>query len=128
MNHLKMITNDCVVIRVETPEGTLYVNFIEDEAGQPFEVKIEIGKSGSTIRAWTEVTSRLISELLQAGKDVYDIIPIISNNTSDRIKRTKNNVLIRSGSDGVAYALYRYLDDKYPNIWNRRHSRLRRYE
>jgi ribonucleoside-diphosphate reductase alpha chain len=46
---------------MKTPSGTMHLTMNHDDSGQPFEVFIEIGKAGSSIKAMAECIGRLIS-------------------------------------------------------------------
>ena len=39
-------------VKVQTPDGTMYLIIMENEHGMPSRVDIQIGKSGTNIRAW----------------------------------------------------------------------------
>jgi len=48
-------------VSMKTPSGTAHITMNHDDSGQPFEVFIEIGKAGSSIKAMAEAIGRLIS-------------------------------------------------------------------
>lgn len=48
-------------VSMKTPSGTAHITMNHDSSGQPFEVFIEIGKAGSSIKAMAECIGRLIS-------------------------------------------------------------------
>jgi len=48
-------------VSMKTPSGTAHITMNHDEKGQPFEVFVEIGKAGSSIKAMAEAIGRLIS-------------------------------------------------------------------
>jgi ribonucleoside-diphosphate reductase alpha chain len=48
-------------VSLKTPSGTAHITMNHDSSGQPFEVFIEIGKAGSSIKAMAECIGRLIS-------------------------------------------------------------------
>ena len=48
-------------VSMKTPSGTMHLTMNHDDSGQPFEVFIEIGKAGSSIKAMAECIGRLIS-------------------------------------------------------------------
>ena len=48
-------------VSLKTPSGTAHITMNHDASGQPFEVFIEIGKAGSSIKAMAECIGRLIS-------------------------------------------------------------------
>ncbi|HEY4694521.1 MAG TPA: adenosylcobalamin-dependent ribonucleoside-diphosphate reductase [Candidatus Nanoarchaeia archaeon] len=54
-----------VTRRIATPVGHAFVTINEDEAGNPFEVFINVGKAGSDITADAEAIGRLISLALR---------------------------------------------------------------
>jgi ribonucleoside-diphosphate reductase alpha chain len=54
-----------VTVKKATPVGTAFVTMNDDEAGQPFEVFVETGKTGSDIKAMAEAMGRLMSLVLR---------------------------------------------------------------
>jgi ribonucleoside-diphosphate reductase alpha chain len=50
-----------VTVSMKTPSGTAHITMNHDEKGQPFEVFVEIGKAGSSVKAMAEAIGRLIS-------------------------------------------------------------------
>ncbi|HKV41493.1 MAG TPA: adenosylcobalamin-dependent ribonucleoside-diphosphate reductase [Blastocatellia bacterium] len=53
-----------------TPSGTAHITMNEDEAEQPFEVFVEIGKAGSDVKAMAEAMGRLMSLILRMASPV----------------------------------------------------------
>lgn len=97
--------------RVETPDGTMFATIVElDNA--PFELHIQIGKAGTPLRAWCSAMERLLSLCFRSGLPIISIIAEISGHTSSRWRSQKPGVQIRSGPEGLAYAIMRYGDDK----------------
>src|SRR5437667_9669945 len=54
-----------VTVKKPTPVGTAFVTMNDDEDGQPFEVFVETGKTGSDIKAMAEAMGRLMSLVLR---------------------------------------------------------------
>jgi ribonucleoside-diphosphate reductase alpha chain len=54
-----------VTVKKATPVGTAFVTMNDDEDGQPFEVFVETGKTGSDIKAMAEAMGRLMSLVLR---------------------------------------------------------------
>jgi len=48
-------------VSMKTPSGTAHITMNHDDSGEPFEVFVEIGKAGSSIKAMAEGIGRLIS-------------------------------------------------------------------
>ena len=48
-------------VSMKTPSGTAHITMNRDDSGQPFEVFVEIGKAGSSVKAMAEAIGRLIS-------------------------------------------------------------------
>ena len=48
-------------VSLKTPSGTAHLTMNHDSSGQPFEVFVEIGKAGSSVKAMAEAIGRLIS-------------------------------------------------------------------
>lgn len=58
--------------RAKTGCGTLWVT-ITEEAGQPTEIFLKMGKAGGCISAVTEAVGRVSSQALKAGMDIGDL-------------------------------------------------------
>lgn len=99
-------------IRVDTPDGKMFVHVMEDYKGLPALIVINIGKCGTALAAWAEATSRLASRCLPSI-GLHGIIEEISGITSTGMKRLARGEVIRSGPEGLAYALLRYKQEKY---------------
>jgi ribonucleoside-diphosphate reductase alpha chain len=54
-----------VTVKKPTPVGTAFITMNDDEDGQPFEVFVETGKTGSDIKAMAEAMGRLMSLVLR---------------------------------------------------------------
>jgi len=52
--------------RLLTPMGTAFITINEDEAGQPLELFINVGKAGSDVTAMAEALGRVISAALRS--------------------------------------------------------------
>lgn len=105
-------------VRVMTPDGVLFVTIVEDSGGsmpKPVQVLITLGKTGSAIAAWANMTALLCSVLLERGVQLADIAMEISNILSDKRAPTGNGFDIRSGPEGLKYAFMKYNE----NLGNR---------
>jgi hypothetical protein len=100
------------VHRAESPDGTVFTTIIENREGRPVEVLIQIGKTGTQMRSWSEALANAISVALRAGVELQNVIPVISGITTDRVRRFGDGIIIRSGPEAVAYALIKYLQAK----------------
>ena len=78
----------------------------------PTDILITIGKSGSAIMAWANMTASLISLMFKRKIDLVDIITEISMNISDHFVLQRPGVSIRSEPEGIKYALLRYQEDR----------------
>ncbi len=84
--------------------GKLYTTINFDEAGNPVEVFVNIGKSGSEEKAYSEAIGRLLSLYLQQGGDISKVIRAltgIKGKSTTFIGGTK----ISSVPDGIAKAI-----------------------
>jgi hypothetical protein len=102
-----------ITIKVDTPDGSMFVTIIEDSKQHPIAVEIVVGKAGSPLRAWTQSAARLMTLALTRGAAIEQLIEDLSLQTSDRSRRHTNGVEIKSGPEGVAYALMQYRSGKY---------------
>jgi ribonucleotide reductase alpha subunit len=96
----------------ETLFGSIFTTVNFDHAGDPFELFITVGKSGTEVQAESEAIGRLISLILRmnsdvpAGARVESIIRQLSNIGGSRDHRdTANRRTIRSIPDAVAIQL-----------------------
>lgn len=103
--------------KVRTPDGTMFVIVLEDKEGKPCGIHINIGKAGSSLNAWANATAALVTRMLGAGIGLNDVIKELSEMTSDKTVLTgENHVPIRSGPDGLCYALMMYRKEKYRDL------------
>lgn len=105
---------ETLTFRVRTPDGTMFVIVLEDDNGKPVGVHINIGKAGTSVSAWASATAILITRLFEAGIGVNDIIKELSEMTSEKVVLSGDErVPIRSGPDGLSYALMSYRRMKF---------------
>lgn len=96
-------------VSMKTPSGTAHITMNHDDLGQPFEVFIEIGKAGSSIKAMAECIGRLISLIFrlepippkERAREVIEQLSYIGGASS--VGFGKNKVL--SLPDAVSKAL-----------------------
>ena len=120
LEHAVQDVYDLVSIRVDTPEGTMFVNIIEDKKN-PIGIDLHIGKAGSAIRAWSQSLARVMTIALEHGVTVNEIIAELSTQRSDRSRVGRNGNKIRSGPEGIAFALINYNRDRYIETANSLH-------
>ena len=101
---------DSIVPAVDTPDGKMFVIVLEQE-GAPRGVLIEIGKSGTSVRAWADALARIVTLALRSGLGIERIIEEVSNITTDRLVRSRGT-RIRSGPEGFAFGLLLYTQEK----------------
>lgn len=99
---------DSVVIKVSTPEGTMFVT-VAEKNNAVHHVHVHIGKAGSSLSAWADALVRVITLALHSDISLERVIAEVSNITSDRPPRLSN---VRSGPEGIAAALHKYQQDK----------------
>lgn len=105
-----------VSIRVPTPDGTLFVNIMEDDTGKPVGMLIHIGKTGASVMAWAEGMARACTMAMQRGAGINDLISEFSSITTDRITMLQEGSVVRSGPEGVAVALMKYRREKFKEL------------
>jgi hypothetical protein len=99
---------------VKTPDGTMFVVMNEDTNGELVEIHIHIGKAGTPLMAWAEALAHVASLALRyRGVSVGDLLCELGNISSDRSVRIANGATIRSGPEGLAYALQCYQRSKH---------------
>ncbi len=117
----KEVSRPSFTVRVMTPDGVMFVTVVEEidvisDTPMPAQILIAIGKTGSAIAAWANMSAILTSALLQENVSISDIIMIISNILSDSSREHKTGIDIRSGPEGLQYALTRYNEDRQNRI------------
>lgn len=105
-----------ISIRVPTPDGTMYVNILEDDSYRACKVLISIGKAGASVSAWADAVGRLISKLLELGAGINFIIDELSALNTDRVAIDSTGEEVRSGPDGLALALMKYRTGKFQEL------------
>jgi hypothetical protein len=105
------------VARVPSPDGTLFVTFIEDKEQRPFRIDINIGKAGNPVAAWASAAALACSKLLQSGHTLSDLIEMYSEITSYRaVTDINTGVTIRSGIEGFVHAMFLYRAGKFEEL------------
>jgi hypothetical protein len=106
------------VMRVRSPNGTLFLTIVEDNNGLPLRAIVQVGKTGTDVRAWADAIGRLMSRLLQYGYGIELLISELSNIHSDSLVYTDNPemMIIKSGPDALVQALLDYQRDRYNSM------------
>lgn len=99
-------------VSVPTTDGSMYVLFMEDADGNCDRVAVQIGKSGTAIRAWTHAMMEMANVALSNGVKLSTIAIQLSNIYTDRNVTTATMNNIKSGPDGFVYAINVYLRSK----------------
>ena len=94
-----------VTYKFRTEAGNLYVTVNKNGEGRPFEVFLQIGKSGSTHGSLAEAIGRLVSLALRSGVDPYDVIDQLKDIKSVPMRQEDLGIVINSIPDAVARAL-----------------------
>ena len=110
------IAQNSLTYKVMTPNGVMFVTIVESlnymKKPVPTNMLIAIGKSGSAIMAWANMTADLITLLFKMKADLEDIIAVVSMNLSDQSVLQRPGIQIRSEPEGIKYALFRYQEDR----------------
>lgn len=106
-----------LTFRVRTPDGTMFVIVMDDVNGKPVGIHINIGKAGLPLSAWANATAALITRMLEGGIGINDIIQELSEQTADKTVYSGDGLVpIRSGPDGLCFALMQYRKSKYKEL------------
>ncbi len=98
-------------IKDTTPWGSIYVTLNLD-GKDPFEIFVNVGKSGSEMKAMTEALSRVISIGLRSGcslEDFIDTLKGLSGKEYWMLKCDENHV-VRSVPDAIALLLEKLIN------------------
>lgn len=105
------------VHRVKSPHGTLFLIVVEDKNNNPIKLIVQVGKTGTGVRAWADSVGRLATRLLQLGATIPEIVMELSNIVSDGLVFEDNDQLpIRSGPDALNQALMNYQHEHYAEV------------
>jgi hypothetical protein len=108
------------VTRIKTPNGVMFLTVVEDNHGNPIRIIIQIGKTGTGIRAWADATGRLINLLLERGAGIEEVITQLSNIHSSDLVFADNSLLpVKSGPDALVKALLIYKRSVYRDLKNK---------
>lgn len=94
-------------IRVDSPDGAVFVHCIESAPANLEEVQISIGKTGSSVRAWADALAQMITASLRSST-LEDILVRLSSISTDKSVLNSRLVKVRSGPDAVFQALMLY--------------------
>lgn len=98
--------------RVYTPDGTMFVNIMEDEEANVKGILVNIGKAGSALSAWAQATATMVTLALSNGVPLQAIIDELKDITSDGHARIGASADARSGPEGIYSALIQFRNDK----------------
>ena len=94
--------------RMQTEMGTLYITINEDDEGL-IEVFVHLGKSGSSVMAFTEAIGRLISLALRSGVNPNEIVKQLKGIKSSTPIRQEDGSVVFSVPDAIARSLEKFL-------------------
>src|SRR5258708_28487917 len=80
-----------VTYKVNTTEGLMFVNIIEDNVGKMIAFDVTIGKAGTLIRSWANSLARIMTIALEHGATIENLIEELSSQTSDAQARRRND-------------------------------------
>lgn len=112
---MELVSYNSLIVRVRTPDGTLFATISENKEGEPFMVQFNIGKAGASVGAWSQALAATISMGLQAGIPIHKFIEELSGISSDRTARSLGSSC-RSGPEGVYMALLRYTKQRFNEL------------
>ncbi len=103
-------------IKDKTPWGSMYVTMNFD-GKEPFEIFVNVGKSGSELKAMTEALSRVISIGLRSGCSLEDFIDTLKGLSGKEywMLEFNDNYAVRSIPDAIALMLEKLIDREVIN-------------
>lgn len=99
-------------VRVEVPEGTMYVMLMEDDKGELVGIQASIGKAGSSVSAWLNALTRMCTLALDQGMSIDHLLEQLTAQGSDRRRFSRDGIQIKSGPEGLAWVLQDYQREK----------------
>lgn len=109
---------ESVTFKIETPDGTAYMNIIEDQFGAAIRVNINAGKCGTSFSAWAGSVCGMITHMLENRyANIPTIISLLSDYHTDKsVNSRSGQIPVRSGVHGIKLALLQYLQYKNSNV------------
>lgn len=108
-----------VNIRQPTPEGDVFVHITEID-DKPYEIRVNLGKTGTNTQAWAFAVAKLCTFVLQSASGNIDtIIELLSEITTGSVRMLPYNKKCRSGVEGMKMALMIYKRSKYEKLFTR---------
>ena len=98
--------------RIYTPDGTMFVNMIEDNNRRIIAIDIQVGKAGGALRAWAHCFGRILTMAIEHGASIEEIATELSSQTSDKSK-TYNGIRVGSGPEGVYVAIMLHKNSRF---------------
>lgn len=108
-----MLENE--VIRVRTPDGTLFAIVIENADGTINSFQFTIGKAGNAVTAWATALAGIMTLAVKNGVTLEQLMSELSGITSEREARSVGSTC-RSGPEGVWMALVRYKRSRFAKV------------
>lgn len=90
-----------------TPDGDATIVISEHSDGKIYRVDITIGKAGSSVAAWCNGFSRMLTFALNQGVALDAVIEELTDIASDRYQFA-DGIPIRSGPEAMAIAFKKY--------------------
>ena len=90
--------------RWTTPDGVAYINVIESS---PITIRINIGKSGTSVASWAYALAEMLNIVLQTHS-VNQVIDILTGITTHQSSFSRG-VECRSAAEAVGFSLTEYL-------------------
>jgi len=132
MSSLKMMTKknkfSSLVCREDCPDGTAWIQIIENEPGKIEKIIFQIGKAGTSVNSYCFAIAELSTALLNNGYSISNLIDLLVDISSDRAPRIVGDGPInKSGAEALASALRKYMlsisdqenERKPPRLLNR---------
>jgi len=110
----KTMTGDTITYRM--PNGAIYIT-VNSDASSPREVFVNMGRSGSDDKSYTEALGRLASMYLQQGGDVKNVIKSLKG-IQGRNGTWDHGVQLLSVPDAIAKALEMVINKTHQAVIN----------
>ena len=97
---------DNYTFSIPAPDGTANIFVAENADGSIYRVDMSIGKAGSSVSAWCNAMSRMVTFALR-NTPLEEVILELEDISSDRFQFS-DGIPIRSGPEALCVALKRY--------------------
>ena len=100
-----------ITFQIPSPDGTAYVQILENPSGGIYRIIFQLGKAASSVNAWADALARMVTTSLNNGVDINTVLDELSNITTGKSVWVSGDMYCRSGPEALYIALLRYRNE-----------------